>query len=241
MPHIFLIYIILFFTFSCTSDNIENDIQTAYKLVKVNSNDVLGNLISISEYIYNEDKNLDRIIIQGSSIQIIHNYLGDNIISIIASSDSEERITEFIYNGDLVISSSTEVLVNNQPALFSTSYEYNAAKELIGEIFFVDNIMACERTFVNNNQNVSSVSVSCEGLYTYEYDTMKNPYYLLYNTGLSKILQEGLNNKIKEEFSESNSIKTYTYEYNSQNYPIRSNYYIDNELQFTKTYIYESL
>ncbi len=208
-----LIFIsILILILSCDSDD-ENEL-TNFKLIKIESFDSNNNLNGTTIFEYDDELRL--ILQKDGSGNIIYSYTyeNDKINAII----SNVSTTNYIYNGNLIISSSR---IQND-TLMSSEYQYNTLEQLINSKNYEDGILQCETNFTyDSNDNIETSINSCTNLErSFEYDNMRNQNSLLFNSGLLKVFGMGYNNNITKTFDgDSNVLQETTYEYNNQGYP----------------------
>ncbi len=240
----FLLMTILSLTFiSCDSDDSNDLTNENLKLIKIDSFDSENNLTATTNYIYDTELQLIAQRDENGNDIFTYTYENNRITSIASNGGA---IINYVYQNSLIVSSSRTINGNLSPN--TLEYEYDGLDRLIKTKIFVNGNLNCEinHTFDNQNNIELSVSSCLDGppnQNSFEYDEMKNPNSLYFNSELLKVLGVGKNNTIETYNNDMNLTSSSSYEYNENGYPTVSNvtYTIYNtfgssELRFEYTY-----
>lgn len=128
-------------------------------------------------------------------------------------------------------------------------YEYDELNRLIKTKIYVNGSLNCEIDDTFNDQNNIEISISsCQGAQpnqsSFEYDEMKTPSSLYFNSELLKVLQVGTNNTIESYDNDMNLTSSSSYQYNNDGYPtvsiitntIHNTVYGQSEFKYEYTY-----
>lgn len=139
--------------------------------------------------------------------------------------------TTYSYTGELI----TSMLSNESGGISTTNYIYNSNNQMINEKQFTNGNLDSSNDYEYNAQGNISKALWLSGFTSYEYDTNKNPYSLIYTDALIKIYPiEYSKNNITKEIQSGASIKTYEFLYNDSGYPTQI-IEKDNGVSVTKT------
>lgn len=238
MKKLLLSFAILLIVSSCSDDEsvLPTVNQNSLKLTKTVAKDTNGIISETHEYEYNENGLLNKHVeteTSGGTTTWILYYNSNNTIDYLTINGVQKI---FIYTGGL-ISSDTFI---EDGVLYTHFYTYNSSNQLIKEEQSQNGGgLEPSQTYVyDGNGNISNmtynVGIPSESTTTYTYDNMKNPFRLAYSTNLSRIYNIGMNNIVSEGSSE-----TFTYEYNSDNYPNKKDVFYNGTLTETIEYTYE--
>lgn len=203
----------------CNSDDVSQTANENFKLTKIDFFDSDNNLIGATNFEYDEELRLTSLENDSDNISFTYIYENNNIISIISNGGA---VINYVYDGDLIVSSSRTINGVLSPNTFE--YEYDSMNRLINAKIYVNGILNCEINDTLNIQNNIETSISLCGdneptQNSFEYDDMKNPSSLYFNSGLLKVLRIGNNNIINSYDTSMNLVSSSTYEYNSEGYP----------------------
>ena len=208
---------------SCDSDD-SNDLNSAnLKLIKVDSFDSENNLTATTNYIYNSELLLIAQRDENGNDIFTYTYENNKITSITSNGGA---IINYVYQDGLIVSSSRTINGNLSPN--TLEYEYDGSDSLIKTKIYVNGNLNCEIDHTFDNQNNVELSVSsCQSAQpnqnSFEYDEMKNPGSLYFNSELLKVLGVGNNNVIETYNNDMNLTSSSSYEYNDDGYPTVSN------------------
>jgi hypothetical protein len=122
----------------------------------------------------------------------------------------------YSYTGELI----TSMLSNESGGVSTTNYAYNSNNQMINEKQYTNGNIDGGNDYVYNNQGNVSKNLYFSGFTTFEYDTNKNPYSLIYPIALMKIYPlEYSKNNITKEIQSGGTIKIYEFVYNDSGYP----------------------
>lgn len=124
--------------------------------------------------------------------------------------------TTYSYTGELI----TSMLSNESGGISTTNYIYNSNNQMINEKQFTNGNLDNSNDYEYNDQGNVSKELYYSGFTTFEYDTNKNPYSLIYSDALIKVYPiEFSKNNITKEIQSGGTIKIYEYIYNDSGYP----------------------
>lgn len=220
----FLLITLLSLTFiSCDSDDSNNLPNENLKLIKVDAFDSDNNLTATTNYIYNSELQLIARRDENGNDIFTYTYENNKITSILSNGGA---IINYVYQDGLIVSSSRTINGNLSPN--TLEYEYDGLDRLIKIKIYVNGNLTCEIDHTFDNQNNIELSVSsCQGAQpnqnSFEFDEMKNPGSLYFNSELLKVLAVGNNNVVETYNNDMNLTSSSSYEYNDDGYPTVSN------------------
>ena len=124
--------------------------------------------------------------------------------------------TTYSYTGELIAS----MFSNDSGGISTTNYTYNSNNQMISEKQYTNGNLDSGNDYVYNTQGNVSKELYYSGFTTFEYDTNKNPYSLIYSDVLMKIYPiEYSKNNITKVIQSGGTIKVYEFIYNDSGYP----------------------
>lgn len=217
--------IILFFAsaflLSCSNDddsnNGNNDQQT--KLTKVTEKIFFGDELFLEGsviYDYHENGFVKSITSLHNENITTNTYDSDNkLIKVNYENNenpSESCFFEYEYENGLI---ETEISSNGD----RTNFTYNSNKQLTESEEIHGSQVKIYNYQYDSNGNLIKIIQDGEMIDSLTYDTKVNPYQYLYPEAVNKIRFTGKNNIIYQKSRSNNMV----YEYNAQNFPIKSN------------------
>lgn len=122
----------------------------------------------------------------------------------------------FSYTGELITSS----LSNESNIDFTHNYIYNSSNQMKNEKQYSNGNLDGSTDYEYNAQGNIFKALWFSGFTSYEYDTNKNPYSLIFSDAVMKIYGIGYSkNNISKQTDSNGSISTFEFAYNDSAYP----------------------
>jgi hypothetical protein len=233
---IFYSFLLITLYLSCSSDSIQNQTDETSPTVNFKLKKIYSNPTDSYEFFYNGNDISHTIETEGSNnYKREFSYNLNNVSNIkfyINGLYTSNRDISFIYNGSRITSSNT---FDGSADLYTNQFIYNSNNQVIEEKQLKNNLYEVSSYFSYfPNGNIQTKSYSgITMVVNYLYDDKINPEYYAYKSQISIISKYSKNNITQDNYYK------YTYEYNSNNLPIKKyTYNFNNKLIKTEFFEY---
>lgn len=162
----------------------------------------------------------------------------NNLLSTITSyhNDIVGSISTFTYSNGKV----TSKLSEEDNIDFNHVYTYNSGSQMTNEKQYSNGNLDDSQDYEYNlDGNISKHLYGNSNYTTFEYDTKKNPYSLIYSEAIMKSYGVGYSkNNITKSTSDSGTVILYEYQYNEEGYPISVVGRTNGDIVISKTFVY---
>lgn len=172
-----------------------------------------------------------------STYSFIFGYSNNNLSSITSYHNNiVGSVSTFIYSNGKI----TNRLSEEDNIEFNHVYTYNSSSQMTNEKQYSNGNLDNSQDYEYNIEgNISKHLYGSSNYRTFEYDTKKNPYSLIYSEAVMKTYGVGYSkNNIIKETTNSGTVTIYEYQYNENGYPTSVIGKINGTTVITKTFVY---